>query len=401
MFQDVYDTQNRGRENFRHIIASTPIFDETGIVKNVVAVIRRIDAINDDYKQASSNRVVSRLYAGRPDDDFVVGASIVSESGAMRKTMQVAANIASTDSNVLLTGETGTGKEIIARFIHEQSARRDKPFVVINCAALPETLLEAELFGYEKGAFTGASVSGRTGLFESAQGGTLFLDEINSFPIGLQGRLLRAIEGKTIRPIGNTREHEVNFRLLAASNVDLESLLNANKFRPDLYYRLNVINIVIPPLRERREDIIPLALHFLKDYCNKYNKNKTFSPQTFDAMEAYEWPGNVREVKNFVERSVVMSLNETIAVDDIGILTATTSDGMSNADEPGLLAMYPNAAFFEDMLMRSVPLDTYVSDCEKQYFEYALNKHQSSYSTAQALGTSQTSVMRRKKKYGL
>ncbi|MCL2368497.1 MAG: sigma 54-interacting transcriptional regulator, partial [Oscillospiraceae bacterium] len=323
------------------------------------------------------------------------------ESPLMREVLQLATNIAEAESTVLISGESGTGKEVVAQYIHAQSGRKQKPLIIINCASLPETLLEAELFGYEKGAFTGASPVGKPGLFESADGGTLFLDEVNSLPLGLQGKLLRAIETKMVQRLGSTKSRKIDFRLLVATNESLDKLVTERKFRIDLYYRINVIHLHIPPLRERKEDIVPLTMHFLKLYCKKNNKQKTFSAQTLENMLEYTWPGNVRELKNFVERSVVMSFGETIETLNIPAIAAEgASVGVGMGGEQLLTkdkGQYPH----EHMLQNGISLEKYLEDCEREYVQYALQTHKSTYAAARALGTSQTSVMRRKKKFGL
>lgn len=402
MFQDVMDTQNYGRNTFRQMVISTPIFDETGKVRNILAVVRPLDMMNSLYDQASQRATVS-AFTGVGATPPVTGKALIAESPAMQGILATVATVATVDSAVLITGESGTGKEVIAQFIHDASPRKSRDLIVINCASLPENLLEAELFGYEKGAFTGAAPGGKMGLFEAAHGGTLFLDEINSMPLNLQGKVLRALETKTIQRVGSTKSKQVDFRLLAASNEDLTKLVEEKRFRADLYYRLAVIPIRLPPLRERREDIIPLALHFLEMYCRKYSKTKTFTQQTLHLISQYPWPGNVRELKNFVERSVVMSLGQQIEVLDVASFLSTVSiqpNGSSGtpAAVPGNNQM---DARFEHMLVTGVSLENYVAQCEKQYLSYALKKYRNSYQTAAALGTSQSSIMRRKQKYQL
>lgn len=402
MFQDVMDTQNYGRNTFRQMVISTPIFDETGKVRNILAVVRPLDMMNSLYQQASQSATVS-AFTGVGSTPPVTGKALIAESPAMQGILTTVATVAAVDSAVLITGESGTGKEVIAQFIHDASPRNKRDLIVINCASLPENLLEAELFGYEKGAFTGAAPGGKMGLFEAAHGGTLFLDEINSMLLNLQGKVLRALETKTIQRVGSTKSKQVDFRLLTASNEDLTKLVEEKRFRADLYYRLAVIPIRLPPLRERREDIVPLALHFLDMYCRKYSKIKTFTKQTLHLISQYPWPGNVRELKNFVERSVVMSLGQQIEVLDVASFLSTVS--VQPNGSAGTPAAPPGNnqvdARFEHMLAAGVSLETYVAQCEKQYLSHALKKYQNSYQTAAALGTSQSSIMRRKQKYQL
>ena len=402
MFQDVMDTQNYGRKTFRQMVISTPIFDETGKVRNILAVVRPLDVMNSLYYQASQTAAVS-AFTGVGTTPPVTGSAVIAESPAMQAVLATAATVAAVDSAVLITGESGTGKEVVAQFIHDASPRKDRGLIVINCASLPENLLEAELFGYEKGAFTGAAPGGKVGLFEAADGGTLFLDEINSMPLNLQGKVLRALETKTIQRLGSTRSKKVDFRLLSASNEDLPRLVDEKRFRADLYYRLAVIPIRLPPLRDRREDIVPLALHFLDLYCRKYSKEKVFTSQTLRLIAQYPWPGNVRELKNFVERSVVMSMGRQIEVLDLTSFLDPVSP--QSTPTPGPYSPGPGEPSaqvpYEQMLSEGVTLEDYLARCERDYLAFALQKCGSSYQAAAALGTSQSSIMRRKQKYGL
>lgn len=398
MFQDVFDTQNYGREKIRQMVISTPIFDESGKVQNILAIVRPLDKLNELYRQASRSATVSSVRQPKPTGES--SSSIVAESRAMRAVLEIASTVSAVDSAVLIMGESGTGKEVIAQYIHASSPRNTSPLIIINCASLPENLLEAELFGYEKGAFTGAAPGGKKGLFEEANGGTLFLDEINSMPLNLQGKVLRAIEAKTIQRIGSTKSTHIDFRLIAATNEDLAQLVAEKRFRADLYYRLNVIPIHLPPLRERREDIIPLSNYFLEYFCQKYSKEKVFSPHTLDRMSHYLWPGNVRELRNFVERSVVMSMGRNIEIPDVASFTDAPAAAPHTSADPAELS-HPSVrdTNFEQLLSSGVSLEDYLAQCEQEYVGYALQKYQSSYRAAKALGTSQSSIMRRKKKY--
>ncbi len=239
---------------------------------------------------------------------------IVGNSEAVLNLVEVVRKVAMTDSTVLITGESGTGKSLIARAIHFLSPRKDRAFVTINCAAIPETLLEAELFGYERGAFTGAYTP-RKGKFEMANGGTIFLDEIGDMPLSLQAKLLRVIQDREIERLGSEKIVRVDVRIIAATNRDLYALVKEGKFREDLYYRLNVVPIHVPPLRERREDIPLLVEHFLKVYNSKYGKRVKLAPDAVQALMEYSWPGNIRELENTVERLVVMHEGAVRAID--------------------------------------------------------------------------------------
>lgn len=243
--------------------------------------------------------------------------SIVGQSDVLREALDLVAQVAPTDVTVLLTGESGTGKELFARMIYERSDRADKPFVAINCAALPESILESELFGYERGAFTGANER-KLGKFEVADGGTLFLDEIGELTPQVQVKLLRALQEGEFDRLGATAPTRVDVRVIAATNRDLEEEMRAGSFREDLYYRLNVVNLQIPPLRDRREDIPLLAEHFLDRYRTKNRREiHGLSREALGGLSAYSWPGNVRELENVVERAVVLDRDGVIDTDDL------------------------------------------------------------------------------------
>ena len=242
---------------------------------------------------------------------------IVGQSAAMRKVCDLVVRIADSQASVLLTGESGTGKEVIANAIHAQSQRAQGAFVAVNCAAMPEALLESELFGHAKGAFTDAREA-RSGLFAQARGGTLFLDEIGDMPLSLQPKLLRALQERKVRPVGGNAEFAIDVRIVAATNRDLEEAIEQKRFREDLYFRLNVVHIPIPPLRSRASDILPLAQHFLRVFAERAQRAVSeVSPQAAQKLVAYSWPGNVRELQNCIERAVALARFEAIVVDDL------------------------------------------------------------------------------------
>jgi DNA-binding NtrC family response regulator len=242
---------------------------------------------------------------------------LVARSDAMREAVRVASRVAGTDANVLVTGESGAGKEAVARFIHARSSRAGAPFVKIDCASLPADLLEAELFGYERGAFTGATAP-RPGRLEAAQGGTIALDEIAHLSVNAQAKLLRVIERREFERLGGRRTIKVDARLIALTNVDLEDAVSRRAFRPDLFYRLNVVRIHVPPLRERRADVSQLARGFLKLYARKHGRRaRTFSTDALALLEGYEFPGNVRELMHVLERAVIVADGEEIEVEHL------------------------------------------------------------------------------------
>jgi DNA-binding NtrC family response regulator len=259
---------------------------------------------------------------------------LVGESAAMRRVSVLVEQVARTDSSVLLVGETGTGKELVARAIHDSSPRRAGPFVSVNCAALPEPLAESELFGHAKGAFTDAS-SDHVGLFARSNGGTLFLDEVSELPLRLQSKILRALEERVVLPVGATTEQPLDIRIITASNRDLELAVGQGQFRLDLLYRLQVIQIELPPLRERGDDVILLANHFL----GSVSARRGLSPQAIAALRSYSWPGNVRELRNSIERATVVATHAELVLDDLPqrIRDASRGEGVERTPMPGSL----------------------------------------------------------------
>jgi len=263
----------------------------------------------------------------------------VAKSRAMRDVLELAERVAGVDTTVLLTGESGTGKELLARLIHDRSRRAKGPFVAVNCGALPEPLLESELFGHVRGSFTGA-VADKKGLFEEAQRGTLLLDEVGETPPAIQVKLLRALQQREIRRVGATAPIKVDVRVLAATNRNLEQAAARREFRRDLYYRLNVINIAIPPLRERREDIIPLARLFLDRYARAQEREiRAISAEALNVLTAYAWPGNVRELENVIERAVVLTTRDRITVADLPPALSAAGPGPAVGDLAGPLSL--------------------------------------------------------------
>ncbi|XEQ91764.1 Anaerobic nitric oxide reductase transcription regulator NorR [Sporomusa carbonis] len=297
------------RLNFKQMSTSTPIMDDEGNVILVLTTGRTID-IADKCTSPEERELINRrkremeyLRSYVLDTD-----TIVAESKAMRQLLLQAHAVAQTDSTVVLYGETGSGKEILAKYLHRHSKRAGEPFIAVNCATFPEHLVESELFGYEKGAFTGANAEGKIGLFEAAHRGTLFLDEIAELPFSLQSKLLRVLETYEVRRLGSHVDRKLDFRLIAATHKDLQKMTQDGTFRADLYYRLNVIPIHIPPLRDRPEDIVALSFKFLEDFKKKYGPEIQLTPDTLESFRKYHWPGNVRELRNVVERLVISGL---------------------------------------------------------------------------------------------
>ena len=277
------------------------------------------DYITKPFSFEEISEVLKKLLTKREEREVEEEAEsgIVGSSKVMQEVFKTVAKVAKSSITVLITGESGTGKEVIARAIHNYSDRKEKPFVAVNCAALPANLLEAELFGYEKGAFTGA-VSSKKGLFEQANGGTIFLDEIGELPLPLQAKLLRVLQEKEVRPIGSERSKKVDVRVIAATNRNLEEEVRKGTFREDLYFRLNIVKIELPSLRERKEDIVPLAHHFIKRFSKEFKlPPKELSADAVDFLLSYHFPGNVRELENMILRAMVLSPSNLITAEDL------------------------------------------------------------------------------------
>ena len=276
-----------------------------------------VDAIKRQVKLRKKTKKICK--------DKKINADFVATSPALEKALNLSKKAARTDASVLLMGESGVGKELFANFVHKNSPRKNGKFVAINMAAIPENLLESELFGYEKGAFTDATTS-KKGHFELAHGGTLFLDEIAEMPVSLQAKLLRVLQERVITRVGGTKEIVIDVRIVSATNADIHVEIEKGEFREDLYYRLNTIPILIPPLRERKEEIEPIANHILKDICKKYELEELkFSQEALSELNSYNWPGNIRELISVVERASILSDNSTISSDDLFLDSRNTN----------------------------------------------------------------------------
>ncbi len=301
-------------------------------------------------KQAAAQRVLEReVRYLRSELARAYGFDeLVGRHAAMVRLYELIAQVAGTHATVLITGESGTGKELVARAIHRQSPRREEPFVAVNLGAIPDTLLESELFGHEKGAFTGAHAR-RPGKFELAHGGTLFLDEVASLRVDLQAKLLRALQQREIERLGGTRTIPVDVRVIAATNTDLLQATRTGTFRGDLYYRLNVVPLSVPPLRERKSDIPNLVEHFLRKYSQEFKKDvRGISRGALPALEAYDWPGNVRELENIIERSVALATRPVIRLEDLPLELSIHEAGLGRgAGEPSALTLKDARERFE------------------------------------------------------
>jgi transcriptional regulator with PAS, ATPase and Fis domain len=298
-----------------------PLFDDAGELKYAVCFntvsMEQINTIEKKYRKLQESLQQYSEEIAELRSRATATGTLMYKSPAMQRILTLMQNTANTKANILITGETGVGKSAIAKTIHKMSGRSDGPFIEVNCAVLHENLIESELFGYEKGAFTGASAAGKIGKIELANHGTLFLDEIGELPPRIQSKLLQLIQEKTIERLSSNKRIELDFRLIVATNRNLEEEVQRGLFRSDLFYRLNVIRIHIPPLRQRREDIFPLAYHFLRRFGQEYGRERDFSPRFLTFLEQYDWPGNVRQLENLMERMVITVPHSIIDTTDL------------------------------------------------------------------------------------
>lgn len=362
----VTETSRDGRY---HIVTGIPIYDEHGEVNLIVSFsvdTRYSLKLYDEYEK------ITKLMQG--DIEHIEPLhGVIAASPAMREVLKTVAKVADIDISLLITGESGVGKNVIARMAHQLGTRRNGPFVEINCAGIPETLLESELFGYDAGAFTGALPQGKPGRIAQSHGGTLFLDEIGELPLNLQAKLLQVIQEKQIVRLGSTKPIDIDFRLITATNQNLESLVRKKYFRSDLFFRLNVMPICIAPLRERPEDILPLCQSILEKLALRYGVRKRLSPIVKRQLTSYHWPGNVRELCNVIERMTVLADATTVQEGDLPEHIRSIS------------------LFFGEKTTLSTALD----NLECHMVLEAYKKHRTTTATAKALGISQATAVRK------
>lgn len=310
-------------------VSAKPLFNELGKIEYVVVFSQNRMVVEHFMRSIQQENEIIRQALTHVMQDAEADTALVAESPAIKECLAMAEKAAYLDSTIMLYGESGTGKEVVARFVHRNSRRKQEMFLPVNCSAIPQELMESEFFGYEKGAFTGASREGKLGLFELADGGTLFLDEIGELNLPMQSKLLRVLETGEIMRVGGTKIKKVNVRIVAATNRDLKAMSEDGSFREDLFYRLNVIPVIVPPLRDRREDTAVLAVYFLECLNRKYSSHKCFSEAAIEVFQSYLWPGNVRELRNVVERIYVIVpdniITERHARDVLGLNHAASS----------------------------------------------------------------------------
>ncbi|RST71505.1 AAA family ATPase [Siminovitchia acidinfaciens] len=385
----VSTVQTTTGKDSRFIVTGHPIKDEEGKIDCIIALTKDITEIvqttteleeTQSLLKRYSQEIMRINYEKQIDSYYFSG-----QSPAYLSLLQTIDKIALADSTVLLSGETGVGKNVFAQRIHGLSERGSGPFVEINCGAIPETLIESELFGYAKGAFTGANKAGKAGMIKMADGGTLFLDEIGELPIHLQAKLLQFLQQKKFLPIGSTEHQTANVRVIAATNLDLMEEVKKGNFRSDLYYRLNVLPISIPSLREREEDIVGLIQFNLEKYNQKHKRRCRLSSDALDCLQNYEWPGNIRELENLIERLVIIAHEDDIQVQDLPPQMREREDMVFD------LASFNNGESLTEIL----------DSVEKNIITKAYAQFKTTRKTAEELGITQSLLMRRLKKYNL
>jgi len=368
------------------LMTGNPVFNERGEVEKVVTNIRDLSELNQLTEKLRQARRLNEKYKEeiiRLKDSAVTTGDIVIKSKKMLEIYSMAERIANFDTTILILGETGVGKDVLVRNIFQKSSRSKKgKLIKVNCGAIPKDLLESELFGYEGGAFSGANREGKAGMFELADKGVLFLDEISEMPLNLQVKLLRAIQEREIMRVGGTKEIKVDIQLIAASNKDLGEMVKKGEFREDLYYRLNVVPIHIPPLRERRDDILPLVYHYLARYNEKYKVSKDFDRELKNFFYYYHWPGNVRELSNLIERLILTVPHQLLTVHDLPEEYKKHLDDDPEKDE-------------------EISLKEAVERAEKKLLQKAVKKYRTTYEMAEKLKTSQSTIVRKLQNYNL
>ena len=373
-------TMNQTLRNGKKVlITGTPIYSDDNELSMVVTVVRDITALNKLQEELQSKqREIEKLKLFIREN-----GGIIYRSDKMKNIISRAEKCAAYDTTVLIAGETGVGKDMLAKFIHNHSNRKDKVFMEINCAAIPPTLLESELFGYEGGAFTGASKQGKKGIFELSNGGTIFLDEIGEMSLGLQAKLLKVIQDKKVYKVGGEKHIPIDVKIITASNKDIEEMVNMKRFRADLYYRLNVIPIKIPPLRERKEDILPLVNSFLESLISLYKEDKKLDEKAMKLLYDYSYPGNIRELKNLIERAYILSTSSTIMEEDFPKELRSSSTFVYNKNYDGM------------------SLKAALDSLEKELIKNAIKNTKTSKEAADLLSVEPSTFTRKRQKYNL
>lgn len=365
------------------LVTGNPVFNEKGEITHVVSNLRDISELNRLREEIKENRELKERYLNelkrmkQKELEELHLDGVIAQSDEIIEALNLAKKLAKVDTTVLLLGESGVGKEVFANIIQSASPRANKPYMKVNCAAIPEHLLESELFGYERGAFTGAYEL-KKGYFEQADGGTIFLDEIGEMSLELQAKLLRVLQNYEIVRVGSTKPIKVDVRVISATNRDLKKMVEEGRFRNDLFYRLNVVPMRIPPLRERKADIPPLAYSFLNKINKRYGLNKRFSVDVIEQFERYDWPGNIREMENLIERLVITSDDDIITIENL-----------------------PDHLLGVEELPRTKSLKDTLEQVERKIIRDAIKKYKTTRKAAEALGVSQSTIVKKMKRLNI
>ncbi len=386
------------------IITATPIFDENGNLEFTVENCRDITELNNIKNKLEDTKKQVKKYKSEVETLYRTALriedTVIMDGIVMRPIINTVNHVSKTDVSVLLLGESGTGKSSLARYIHHNSNRSNGPFITINCATISPQLLESELFGYTSGAFTGASTKGKVGLVELANGGTLFLDEIGDIPQNLQAKFLQLIQDRTFTPVGSLKNKKVDIRIISATNVDLVSKVKEKKFREDLYYRLNVIEIKLPPLRERRDNLVEIIKYYFNRYSSDFNLNKTISKEAMDAIANYRFPGNIRELQNIIQKILLTCTDNHITIDDLPNILTKNIHITNNGNKTHISQI--NKVITSDSKStnyKNKNFDTLIKEYEKNIILDAYEKFGSSYKVAKHLEISQSKANRLIRKY--
>lgn len=372
---------HKNKDGKQLLSTGTPILDEDNKLSKIITTSHDITELVELQNKLES--IQNALQDIRAGEGFKY-EGIIANSPAMFSLVQMVERLASLNTTVLITGESGSGKGVVAKLLHSVGVRKEQPFIQINCGAIPANLLESELFGYERGAFTGSRKEGKKGLIEAAKGGTVFLDEISELPLNLQVKILEVIQEKAVKRVGGIETIPVDVRIISATNRDLEQMVKEGKFREDLFYRLNVVPVHVPALRDRPEDIVPMIRTFLQQNNAKFNEVKTMDTAVMSVLLKYKWPGNVRELENIIERLVITTKGSIIGLDNL------PSYIDENARRPG-----------EISISRSASLQDALDAVEKQILSDAKTKYVTTRVMAKALGVSQPTVVRKLARHGL
>ena len=377
----LHQTFNTGKSA---LVTGTPFFDENDTIQMVVTNVRDItelEILKEQYKESKTENIKYKSLIEELKKQIASTDFIVAEDEEMLNLLMLSKRVAQVDTTVIIYGETGAGKEVLAKYIYNNSLRNDKPFIKINCGAIPESLIESEFFGYADGAFTGATKGGKIGTFEAANNGTLLLDEVGELPLSMQVKLLRVLQDGEIEKVGSNKTIKVDVRIIAATNRDLREMVEKGTFREDLFYRLNVVPLRVLPLRKRRSSIIPTVEYFLKIFNEKYGMQKTLSQEVLRYLYEYCWPGNVRELRNLVERIIITTHGDEIKTDDIPghIIEAVNL----HKNKSGVPAKLSDA----------------VETIEKDMIFKAFERHGNVRAAAKELGIDPSTFVRKRRKY--